>query len=65
MVPINDTVYVLGGDIIVAANGKPLSSLHELTTLLMGSKPGDRVQFEIIRQNQRMEKMLQLPPMHF
>ena len=64
MVPMNDTVYVLGGDIITAVNGKRLSSPGELTSVLLGSKPGDRVRLTIRRQEQRLEKVITLPPMH-
>jgi S1-C subfamily serine protease len=64
MVPMNDTVYVLGGDIITAVNGKRLSSPGELASVLLGSKPGDKVRLTIQRQEQRLEKVIILPPMH-
>ncbi|MBI3697001.1 MAG: trypsin-like peptidase domain-containing protein [Acidobacteria bacterium] len=64
MVPMNETVYVLGGDIILAVNGKGLSSPHELTIALLGSKPGDRIRLTILRGEERQEKTLTLPPMH-
>lgn len=65
MVPLNDTVYVLGGDIITAANGKPLASPGEMTSLLLGSKPGDRVHLSVQRANGPVELTIILPPMHF
>lgn len=65
MVPMNDTVYVLGGDIITAVNGKRLTSPGELTSVLLGSKPGDRIRLTIQRQEERLEKVIALPPMHF
>ena len=65
MVPMNETVYVLGGDIIVAVNGKPPSSPRELNMVLLGSKPGDHVRLTVLRGEQRIEKVLTLPPMHF
>ncbi len=64
MVPMNDTVYVLGGDIITAVNGKRLTSPGELASVLLGSKPGDQVRLTIQRQEQRLEKVITLPAMH-
>jgi putative serine protease PepD len=64
MVPMNDTVYVLGGDIITAVNGKLLTSPGELASVLLGSKPGDRVRLTIQRQELRLEKVITLPAMH-
>lgn len=65
MVPLDDSVYVLGGDIITAANGKRLTSPGELASVILGSKPGDRIQLTIQRQDERLEKTITLPPMHF
>jgi len=64
-IPLNETVYVLGGDIIVTVNDKPLASPHELTAVLLGAKPGDRLRLGILRGEQRIEKSITLPPMHF
>lgn len=64
MVPMDDTVYVLGGDIITAVNGKPLSSPGELASVQLGSMPGERVRLTIQRQEQRVERVITLPPMH-
>lgn len=64
MVPMNDTVYVLGGDIITAVNGKRLLSPGELTAMLIGAKPGDRMRLTLQRQDERLETVIVLPPMH-
>lgn len=64
MVPMNETVYVLGGDIITAVNGKRLLSPGELTAMLLGAKPGDRMRLTIQRHDQRLETVIVLPPMH-
>lgn len=65
MVPLNDTVYVLGGDILTAVNGKPLASPGELTTILLGLKPGDKIHMIVQRTQGPIELTLSLPPMHF
>lgn len=65
MVPLNDTVYVLGGDILTAANGRPLNSPGELTSILMGMKPGDKVNLTVHRSTGPVEVTVILPPMHF
>ncbi len=64
-IPLNETVYALGGDIILTVNDKPLSSSHGLTAVLLGAKPGDRVRLGILRGEQRIELAITLPPMHF
>lgn len=64
MVPMSGTVYVLGGDVVKAANGKPVAEPRDLTALIMTSKPGDRVRLSIIRGDAMIERTLILPPMH-
>jgi S1-C subfamily serine protease len=65
MIPMNETVYVLGGDVITAVNGKSVKSPHDLTLILLGSKPGDHIQLTVVRGEERKTLVLTLPPMHF
>ena len=65
LIPLNDTVYVLGGDIITAVNGRPVGSLNDLNAVLLGSKPGDRIQLTVIRGEERKTLVLTLPPMQW
>ena len=65
MVPIHDTAYVLGGDLLVGANGKELHTPQDLMALLLGSRPGDRVQLDVLRGDERRAITIVLPPMHF
>ena len=41
--------YVLGGDIIVAFDGKKISSIEQLRDAISGKKPGDKVTLVIYR----------------
>jgi len=41
--------YVLGGDIIVAFDGRKISSIEELRDAISGKKPGDKVSLVIYR----------------
>jgi S1-C subfamily serine protease len=41
--------YVLGGDIIVAYDGKKISSIEQLRDAIAGEKPGDKVSLVIYR----------------
>ena len=41
--------FVLGGDIIVSYDGKPISSIEELRDAIAGQKPGDKVKLVIYR----------------
>lgn len=65
IVPMSGTINVLGGDIIIAANGKLIAEPRDLTALIMTSKPGDRVRLTVVRDGSEIERFLTLPPMHF
>ena len=41
--------YVLGGDIIVAFDGKEISSIEQLRDAISGKKPGDKIKLVIFR----------------
>jgi S1-C subfamily serine protease len=45
--------YVLGGDIIVALDGKKISSIEELRDAIAARKPGDEVEIEIYRDAEK------------
>lgn len=65
IVPMNNTVYVVGGDLIIALNGKEIRAVQDLTALLLGSRPGDRITMEIVHDGVRRTLSVKLPPMHF
>ena len=45
--------YILGGDIIVAFDGKKISSIEQLRDAISGKKPGDKVKLVIYRDASR------------
>ena len=45
--------YLLGGDIIVAANGAPVSTQEQLRDLIAREKPGDHISFRIYRDGKQ------------
>jgi len=45
--------YLLGGDIIVAANGARVSSQTQLRDLIARAKPGDRIELQVFRNHKR------------
>ncbi|RKY14294.1 MAG: hypothetical protein DRP82_04285, partial [Planctomycetota bacterium] len=45
------------GDVIIAVNGRPVSSIADMAQALSNAKPGDKVRFTVIR---RGGKRLQL-----
>lgn len=47
--------YVLGGDIIVSLNGKPITSIEELREAIAAHEPGDRVTLGVYRGEQKLE----------
>jgi S1-C subfamily serine protease len=46
--------YVLGGDVIVAADGVPVGSLARLRDLVAAKKPGNTMKLEIYRGNKKL-----------
>jgi S1-C subfamily serine protease len=48
-VVISGTDYTLGGDIVVAVDGKRVTGLSELRDILATHKPGDRIAVELYR----------------
>ena len=45
--------YVLGGDIIVAADGRPMSSIDQLRDVLAAHQPGDKIKLQIYRDKKK------------
>ncbi|MBD0347916.1 MAG: trypsin-like peptidase domain-containing protein [Thermoleophilia bacterium] len=45
--------YVIGGDIIVEADGRPVSSVEELRRAISRKEPGDSMELEIYRDDER------------
>jgi S1-C subfamily serine protease len=50
----------IGGDILVAVDGKPVASQMDLNLLLNRAKPGDTVKLSIVRDGKKMEVTVQL-----
>jgi S1-C subfamily serine protease len=48
-VVVSGETYILGGDIIVAADGQKVSSIEELRDAIAAHKPGEKIQLEIYR----------------
>ena len=45
--------YLLGGDIVVAANGKPITSDSQLRNVVQAMKPGDTLTLQVWRGNKK------------
>ena len=50
----------IGGDILVAVDGKPVASQMDLNLLLNRAKPGDSVKLSIVRDGKKMDVSVQL-----
>jgi S1-C subfamily serine protease len=48
-VTVNGATALLGGDSIVAVDGKPVHSATQLADAIAGRKPGDRISLEVVR----------------
>jgi S1-C subfamily serine protease len=45
--------YVLGGDVIVLADGKKISSIEELRDVIAAHKPGDKIELAVYRGSKK------------
>ncbi|MFN8185552.1 MAG: trypsin-like peptidase domain-containing protein [Gaiellales bacterium] len=59
-VTVNGVDYVLGGDVITAADGAPVTSLEQLRDIVLGKKPGDTLDLEVIRDGQDLTISVEL-----
>ncbi len=49
-VVVSGVTYILGGDIIVAADGKKVSSIEQLRDAIAAHKPGEKIKIQIFRE---------------
>jgi S1-C subfamily serine protease len=52
-VVVSGETYILGGDIIVAADGKKVTSIEELRDAIAAHKPGEKIKLQIYRDAER------------
>jgi S1-C subfamily serine protease len=52
--------HVLGGDIIVAADGEPVSTLSQLRTLVAAKRPGDTMKLDVYRGDKKLTLQVKL-----
>ncbi len=52
--------FILGGDIIVAADGTEVSSVEELRAAIAVHKPGDQIELEIYREQKKTSVLVTL-----
>jgi S1-C subfamily serine protease len=50
---VQGTTYPLGGDIIIAVDGKPVSTFEQLRDSIAQKKPGDELSVELYRHGQK------------
>ena len=60
---VGDKPYMLGGDIIVAIDGKPFISAAQLARMLLGSRPGQELRLTVYRKGRTLEVELPLEKM--
>ena len=56
----NGVDYVLGGDVITAVDGRPVASVDQLRDVVLGKKPGDTIELEIIRDGETLTISVEL-----
>jgi len=50
---VGNTRLIIGGDIIIAADGQAITSRDEMVRFLRGKKSGDRIQLTLFRNNKK------------
>ena len=60
---VGDKPYMLGGDIIIAIDGKPFISAAQLARMLLGSRPGQELRLTVYRKGRTVEVELPLEKM--
>jgi putative serine protease PepD len=63
--PVTDGLrrYMVGGDVIVGADGKPIASQLDLNLVLNRKRPGDTITLDIYRQREKMQVRVTLGEM--
>ena len=57
---VNGQSYSIGGDVITAVNGTPITDPDQLRELILGMKPGDNVQLEVNRDGSTLTITVEL-----
>ncbi|MFZ5875023.1 MAG: S1C family serine protease [Nitrospirota bacterium] len=57
---VGNTRLVVGGDIIVDADGQPVTSVEELQRLLRARKPGEKMRLTVVREGRRVNVSMTL-----
>jgi S1-C subfamily serine protease len=52
-VVVSGDTYILGGDVIVAADGKKVSSIEELRDAIAAHEPGDKIKLQLYRDGDK------------
>lgn len=58
-----DKTYTLGGDIVTAVNGQPVSGASTIARALMDGRPGDLLRLEVAREGRTIEILILLDKM--
>ena len=57
---VGNSLMVLGGDLIVEVDGKPIESKDQLDNIVSNKKPGEVIEVKIYRQNRMMQLRITL-----
>jgi len=60
-VQIGGQEYLLGGDVLIAANGTPLSDMETVSAIAQSLKVGDEIEIEYMHEGQMLSATVTLP----
>ncbi len=63
VVIVSDRPYVLGGDIITEVNGQPVTSISQISHILLESRPGQVLPLTVYRRGQKLAISIPLEKM--
>jgi S1-C subfamily serine protease len=61
---LGDEIYVVGGDVITAVNGKPISALLDFRKELVKSRSRRQFALTVLRDGQIVELVLSIDSVH-
>ena len=63
-IPLGNSEYVLGGDIITAIDGKPVATEPQIARIFLFARPGQTLRITVVRDGRQEQVLMTLAEMH-
>ena len=64
IVLLNETAFVLGGDILTEIDGRQITAAADIASVLLSSHPGETLSLTVLRDGTLQQVAIELAPMH-